>query len=304
MTEPAVGVSDPAFEKEERLKAILSAYGRIAVAYSGGVDSTYLAAVAHEVLGKDAELIIADSPSIPRSELAAAKALARERGWNLTLIKTNEFDREEYLENGPLRCYHCKTELFQQMEQYARDKGVMVTAYGAIAEDALDLTRVGHRAAKERAVAAPLQEVGLTKEEIRKLSRHRGLPTADKASFACLASRFPTGIRVSREAISAVERAEETLKSFGFHQYRVRHHGDLCRIEVEPVEFARLLEPGLRDAIVRSCRDAGYRFVTLDLAGYHSGSSAIAPDASLGHASAGMMPSISRNDELSDGSGV
>ncbi|MGI6459242.1 MAG: TIGR00268 family protein [Candidatus Hydrogenedentales bacterium] len=223
MTEPAVGVSGPAFEKEERLKAILSGYGRLAVAYSGGVDSTYLAAVAHEVLGKDAELIIADSPSIPRSELAAAKAMARERGWNLTLIKTNEFDSEEYLQNGPLRCYHCKTELFQQMEKYARDKGVTVTTYGAIAEDALDLTRVGHRARQRtcRGSAPP----GSRTDQGRN-------PGIEAAAVACppptrprlpaWRRAFPTGIRVSREAMSAVERAEETLKSLGFHQYRVR----------------------------------------------------------------------------------
>ncbi len=277
MTETVTDIPNPVLEKESRLKAIISAYGSMAVAYSGGVDSTYLAAVAHEVLGDRAELVIADSPSIPRSELAAAQALARERGWNLAIIKTNEFEREDYLKNDPLRCYHCKTELFQQMENYARDKGVAVTAYGAIAEDALDPTRVGHRAARERAVAAPLQDAGLSKDEIRLLSRRRGLPTADKASFACLASRFPTGTRVSREAVSAVEQAEEILKLLGFHQYRARHHGDLCRIEVHSADIPKLLEPGIRDTIVKGCREAGYRFVTLDLAGYRTGSSATAP---------------------------
>jgi len=277
MTETVTDIPNPVLEKENRLKSLISGYGSMAVAYSGGVDSTYLAAVAHEVLGDRAELVIADSPSIPRSELAAAKALARERGWNLAIIKTNEFEREDYLKNDPLRCYHCKTELFQQMENYARDKRVAVTAYGAIAEDALDPTRVGHRAARERAVAAPLQEAGLSKDEIRLLSRCRGLPTADKASFACLASRFPTGTRVSREAVASVEQAEEVLKSLGFHQYRARHHGDLCRIEVNSADIPKLLEPGVRDALVKGCRNAGYRFVTLDLAGYRTGSSATAP---------------------------
>lgn len=280
MTETVRTVPKEILDKEERLKNIIAGYGSMVVAYSGGVDSTYLADVAHEVLGERGELVIADSPSIPRSELAAAKALARKRGWTLAIIKTSEFDLEEYLINDPMRCYHCKTELFQQMETYARESGAAVIAYGAIAEDALDPTRVGHRAAEEHAVVAPLERAGLSKDEIRILSRVRGLPTADKASFACLASRFPTGTRVSREAISKVEQAEEVLKTLGLRQYRARHHGDLCRIEVDPADIPRVLEPGMRDTIVKGCREAGYRFVTLDLAGYRTGSSSIAPGTS------------------------
>lgn len=280
MTETATAVPKETLDKEDRLKEIIAGYGSMVVAYSGGVDSTYLADVAHEVLGERGELVIADSPSIPRSELAAAKALARKRGWTLAIIKTSEFDLEEYLINDPMRCYHCKTELFQQMETYARESGAAVIAYGAIAEDALDPTRVGHRAAEEHAVVAPLEQAGLSKDEIRILSRVRGLPTADKASFACLASRFPTGTRVSREAISKVEQAEEVLKTLGLRQYRARHHGDLCRIEVDPADIPRVLEPGMRDTIVKGCREAGYRFVTLDLAGYRTGSSSIAPGTS------------------------
>lgn len=278
MTETATAIPAEILAKEDRLKDIIGGYGSLAVAYSGGVDSTYLAAVAQEVLGDRAELVIADSPSIPRSELVAAKDLARERGWNLTIIKTNEFESEEYLKNDTMRCYHCKSELFQQMEKYARENGVAVMAYGAITEDALDPTRVGHKAAAEYAVVAPLQEAGLSKDEIRPLSRRRDLPTADKASFACLASRFPTGTRVTREAISKVEQAEEVLKSLGLRQYRARHHGDLCRIEVAQADIPKLLEPGMREKIVKGCRDAGYRFVTLDLSGYRTGSSAIAPE--------------------------
>jgi uncharacterized protein len=280
MTETATAVPKETLDKEDRLKEIIAGYGSMVVAYSGGVDSTYLADVAHEVLGERGELVIADSLSIPRSELAAAKALARKRGWTLAIIKTSEFDLEEYLINDPMRCYHCKTELFQQMETYARESGAAVIAYGAIAEDALDPTRVGHRAAEEHAVVAPLEQAGLSKDEIRILSRVRGLPTADKASFACLASRFPTGTRVSREAISKVEQAEEVLKTLGLRQYRARHHGDLCRIEVDPADIPRVLEPGMRDTIVKGCREAGYRFVTLDLAGYRTGSSSIAPGTS------------------------
>ena len=279
MTETATAIPQDVLDKEARLKDLIGGYGSIAVAYSGGVDSTYLAAVAHEVLGDRADLVIADSPSIPRSELAAAKNLARERGWRLTIIKTNEFELEAYLQNDSMRCYYCKTEMFQQMEKYASENGVAVMAYGAIAEDELDPTRVGHQAAREHQVVAPLQEAGISKDEIRMLSRQRGLPTAEKASFACLASRFPTGTPVSREAVSKVEQAEEALKSFGFRQYRARHHGDLCRIEVDPDDIPRLLEADTREQIVKACRDAGYRFVTLDLAGYRTGSSAIAPGA-------------------------
>jgi uncharacterized protein len=277
MSDAATAVSAETLEKEQRLKEIIGGYGGMAVAYSGGVDSTYLAAVAHEVLGDKAGLVIADTPSIPRSELAEAKSLARERGWNLSIIKTFEFEKEEYLKNDTMRCYHCKTELFQEMQKYARESGVEVMAYGAIAEDALDPTRVGHKAADEHAVAAPLQEAGLSKEEIRELSRARDLPTAEKASFACLASRFPTGLRVSREAVSKVEQAEELLKSLGFRQYRARHHGELCRIEVDPGDIGKVLDPEMRQRIVKGCRDAGYRFITLDLAGYRTGSSALAP---------------------------
>lgn len=278
--ESATAVPKEALNKEDRLKELIAGYGSMAVAYSGGVDSTYLADVAHEVLSDRADLVIADSPSMPRSELAAAKALARERGWSLAVIKTREFEDEEYLKNDPMRCYHCKSEFFQQMNKYARENGVAVVAYGAIAEDALDPTRVGHKAAEEHAVVAPLQDAGLSKEEIRSLSRHRNLPTADKASFACLASRFPTGTRLSREALSKVEQAEEVLKKLGLRQYRARHHGDLCRIEVDHTDIPRLLEPGMREQIVKGCQDAGYRFVTLDLAGYRTGGSAIAPGAS------------------------
>lgn len=261
-------------EKEERLKALLAGYGTLAVAYSGGVDSTYLADVAHDVLGDRAVMVLADSPSIPRSEVAEATGRARERGWRLELVQTTEFQDENYLKNDGRRCYFCKSELFRRMRAYALENGVAVLAYGAITDDLLDPTRLGAVAAREYAVVAPLQEAGLSKVEIRALSRRRGLPTAEKASFACLASRFPTGTRVSVEDIAKVEKAEEVLRGLGFYQFRARHHGDICRIEIDLRDLPRLLEDGVRDRIVREIRSAGYRFVALDLAGYRTGSTA------------------------------
>lgn len=260
--------------KEERLKEFIRQCGSMAVAYSGGVDSTYLADVAHEVLGGDAAILIADSPSLPRSEFDEAKQIAQERGWRLTIVKTDEFGNEEYLKNEGMRCYHCRVSLFTEMKRYADQAEIKVLAYGAIVDDLMDPTRVGARAAEEYRVVAPLQEAGLTKEDIRELSGRRGLPTSDKASFACLSSRFPKGTRVNLEDLKKVEQAEETLRRLGFKQYRARHHGDICRIEIDEVDLSRLLDDGVRREILDSLTGAGYRFVTLDLACYRTGSTA------------------------------
>ena len=265
---------DAILEKESRLKARLAEYGAVAIAYSGGVDSTYLADVAHETLGSKAVMVLADSPSIPRAEVAEATGVARSRGWDLHVIRTREFDNEDYLKNDERRCYFCKSELFEKMRGYALGHGVTVLAYGAIADDLQDTTRVGHLAAKEYAVVAPLQDAGLSKAEIRELSRRRGLPTADKASFACLASRIPTGTRVTVSDVEKVERAEEVLRALGFHQFRARHHGNLCRIEIDLEDLPRLLEDDTRGRLVHGIRAVGYRFVTLDLAGYRTGGAA------------------------------
>jgi pyridinium-3,5-biscarboxylic acid mononucleotide sulfurtransferase len=264
--------------KEDRLKALLADIGSLAIAYSGGVDSAYLSAVAHEALGDNARLILADSPSIPRAEVRDARALAESRGWNLTVIETTEFENEAFLKNDGTRCYHCKTELFTQMDTFAKAHDVAVLAYGEIAEDQLDPTRLGARAAREHAVIAPLATVGLEKEEIRRLSRFRELPTWNKASFACLSSRFPTGTRVVPEEVVKVEEAEEVLKALGFQQYRARHHGSVCRVEIDPSDFSKLLDEGIRQAVIDGINQAGYRYVTLDLAGYRTGSTADMPD--------------------------
>lgn len=253
---------------------MLAEYGAIAVAYSGGVDSSYLAFVAHRALGDKAHIIIADSPSIPRSEMAEAVALAEKHGWNLRVIETAEFEQEGFQANDGRRCYFCKTELFTQMRGYANEHRIAHIAYGEIVDDAADPTRLGAVAAREQKVVAPLQAAGLTKDEIRALSRHHGLPTAEKASFACLASRFPKGTRVTAPEIAKVEQAEEVLRAEGFYQYRARHHGDTCRIEIDPADFGKLLDPEVRTRILEGVQAAGYRFVTLDLAGYRTGSTA------------------------------
>lgn len=264
-------------DKEEELKALLQDYPSIAIGFSGGVDSAYLCEMAHEVLSDKAAMIIADSPSIPRSELAEAKELAAERKWNLTIINTAEFENESYLANDGTRCYFCRSELFEQMNDYADKNDVAVLAYGAMADDAFDPTRLGHVAAQEYKVVAPLQTVDLHKDEIRFLSKRRNLSTAEKASFACLASRFPTGTRVTLEEIQKVEAAEEVLKGLGFHQYRARHHGDICRIEVDIRDLERITKDEYREPVVEGIQKAGYKHVVIDLSGYRTGSTATLP---------------------------
>jgi pyridinium-3,5-biscarboxylic acid mononucleotide sulfurtransferase len=265
--------------KEEELKALLENYGALAIAYSGGVDSAYLSCIAHEVLCDNARLILADSPSIPRSEVRDARALAEARGWNLTVVATTEFEKEDFLKNDGTRCYYCKDELFNQMDAYAKENEIQVLAYGELAEDRLDPTRLGVKAAHEHAVVAPLAEVGLEKEEIRRLSRVRELPTWNKASFACLSSRFPTGARVVPEEMKKVEAAEEILKGLGFRQYRARHHGTVCRVEIDAQDIPKMLDEKTRRAVLDGITQAGYRYVTLDLAGYRTGSTADLPPA-------------------------
>jgi uncharacterized protein len=273
-------VSVSALEKEKRLQTLLSSYGALAIAYSGGVDSTYLADVAHEILGSGARMILADSPSMPRSELEEATRIARARKWDLTIITTHEFANETFLRNDGKRCYICKTELFTRMREYAVKNDIAVLAYGETADDIVDPTRLGKIAAGEHRVVAPLLEAGLAKEEIRELSKQRGLPTWNKASFACLSSRIPAGTRLTLDALGRIERAEELLKGLGFRQYRARHHGDLCRIEVEVGDFDKLMERGTRERVVAELRSMGYRHVTLDLAGYRTGSTAAPPPSS------------------------
>lgn len=259
-------------EKEQSLLEELKSYGALAVAYSGGVDSTYLADCAHEVLGHNAMMVIADSPSIPREELQAAIDMATQRGWNLRVIQTSEHLNDEYLANEGNRCFHCKNELFTKMEGILSEfDDNIVLAHGAIEDDKGDI-RPGTQAAANHCVVAPLQNAELYKKDIRILSERRGLPTARKASFACLGSRFPTGTRIELEAMTQVEKAEAILRARGYRQYRIRHHGELCRIEIDPMDFDKLMRE--RTDVVDAIKKTGYKFVTLDLSGYSMGSSA------------------------------
>ncbi len=263
-------MSDTLTEKLFRIQKEFEALDGLAIAYSGGVDSTLLAALAYEFMEPSrVQLIIADSPSIPRSELKAATELADARDWNLAVVKTTEMDVPGYQENTGDRCYYCKFELFKEMDAYAKAHGITTLAYGSILDDLSD-HRPGAKAAAEYEVIAPLQE--LSKDEIRELSRERNLPTASRASFACLASRLPRGERVTVEKLTKIEMAEEILKAKGFHQYRARHHGDLLRIEVEEDDIARFLDVSLRHELLEKLKALGYRHVSLDLTGYRTGS--------------------------------
>lgn len=254
--------------KEVRLKEILSGYPSLAIGFSGGVDSAYLSDIAHEIMGDKCTMVLADSPSLPRSEFKEATELANDRGWNLIVIHTDEFQNEQYLKNDGNRCYFCRSELFRKMKEYSDANAVEVLAYGAMADDAFDPTRLGALAANEYDIVAPLQASELGKLEIRFLSERRDLPTHSKAAFACLSSRFPKGTRVTLEALEQVEAAEECLKGLGFYQYRARHHDSICRVEVDPRDIEKMLDPEIRNVIVRDIKAAGYEHVVLDLAGY------------------------------------
>ena len=280
VTEQDPRLRQTALEKESALKAVLSGYDTLLIAYSGGVDSSYLCDVAQETMGSRVRMVLADSPSMPRSELAEAVELAKVRGWDLSVIETDEFENEEYLKNDGRRCYFCRSALFRKMKEYATEHDVAVLAYGAMADDAFDPTRLGVLAATEHEIVAPLQEAALGKEEIRLLSEQRNLPTASKAAFACLSSRFPKGTRVTLEDLRKVEAAEEALKRLGFYQYRARHHGDICRIEIDPSDLDKMLDPSIREEVVRAITVAGYKHVTLDLAGYKDANFAMLPPPS------------------------
>jgi uncharacterized protein len=263
--------AEEAERKLAALRGLLREIGGIVLGYSGGVDSAFLARVAQEELGERAIAVVALSESYAAREKDAALALAESIGIRLRTVRTNELENEAYAANPTNRCYYCKEELFTHLKRVSEETGIPTIAYGAIADDLGD-HRPGAVAAKEYGARAPLQEVMLSKAEIRILSRRMGLPTWDKPSLACLSSRFPYGTRITGELLARLDRCEEFLHDLGFRQVRVRHHDAIARIEIDKAEFARVLEPGVSDAIAARFKELGYTYVALDLAGYRSGS--------------------------------
>ncbi|MGE0443696.1 MAG: ATP-dependent sacrificial sulfur transferase LarE [Vicinamibacterales bacterium] len=257
--------------KEAHLHDLLTSYGSVIVAFSGGVDSAYLAVAATRVLGRAALSVTADSPSYPDHHRQLALRIARECGLQHEIVHTAELERPEYRANPVNRCYYCKTELYSTLSAVARERGIQVIADGSNADDRGDY-RPGRSAAREFGVKSPLDDAGLTKDEIRELSRRAGLPTWDEPASACLSSRIPYQSEVTDEKLRTIERAEHALRALGFRICRVRHHDDLARIELAQGEVARALEPELRARIDAELRALGYKYVTIDLRGYRLGS--------------------------------
>jgi len=257
--------------KEQALEAGLRAAGRVLVAFSGGVDSSYLALAAHRALGPGALAVTAVSPSYPASHRAVAERVVADFGLGHRFVDTHEMDSAEYRANRPDRCYHCKTELFEVMGRLRAELGFDAVAYGVNTDDTGDF-RPGHRAADEHGVLSPFLDVSLSKAEIRALSREAGLPTADLPASACLSSRLPYGTEVTPERLHQVEQGEARLRALGFRQLRVRHHGEVARVEIAPEELALALDPAMARRMVAALKPLGFRYVSLDLEGYRSGS--------------------------------
>ncbi|HTR37244.1 MAG TPA: ATP-dependent sacrificial sulfur transferase LarE [Bryobacteraceae bacterium] len=257
--------------KQHQLFSLLKPMRRVIVAYSGGTDSAYLAWAANRVLGRNAIAITADSASIPESHKRDAEAFARECGFAHEYIETHEFDNPDYIKNDPNRCFHCKDELFTRLEALGRERGIEHIVYGVNVDDLGDY-RPGQKAAKLHQAKAPLVDAGLTKAEIRELSRLSGLTTWDRPASACLSSRIPYGTPVTLENVKTVERGEEAIRALGFRQFRVRFHGQLVRIEVGKDELERALTPAMAQAFVAIFKPLGFHYVTIDLEGYRQGS--------------------------------
>lgn len=256
--------------KYARLQQILREMGQVVLGYSGGVDSTLVMKVAHDVLGEGAVAVTGDSEAFPQGEVDAALEVAEKMGVTVTRVRTHELANPNFAVNTPNRCYHCKTELFSELQQVAQERGIRWIVDGSHAEDGKPGDhRPGLKAAEERGVRSPLREAGFTKADVRAVALFLDVPNWDKPSFACLSSRFPYGTQITAELLAKLDACEKYLRELGFRQFRVRHHDTVARIEVEPQDIVRLVE--MRERINARFKEIGYTYVTLDLEGYRSG---------------------------------